>query len=64
MKALLRFFILLSALLIPLSFLGQGSVGERFPIMLGVTLAVTLGYWIGYAILEKRKKTSTDKGEE
>ncbi len=66
MKATLRFFILLAAFLIPFTFLGQGAnaLGERFPIMVGITLAVTIGYWGCYAFLErKRKRDSQDKNE-
>lgn len=55
MKAVLRFFIILAAFLIPFTFLAT-DLKERFPIMMGVTLAVTLGYWISYAILKKKHK--------
>lgn len=56
MKTTLRFFILLTALLIPFTFVQQGTLGERFPIMVGITLAVTIGYWTAYIFLEKKRK--------
>jgi uncharacterized PurR-regulated membrane protein YhhQ (DUF165 family) len=55
MKAVLRFFIILAAFLVPFTFLAT-DLKERFPIMVGITLAVTLGYWLSYAILEKKRK--------
>ena len=61
MKTVLRFFIILAAFLVPFTFLAT-DLKDRFPIMVGITLAVTLGYWLSYAILEKkRKQQSQDK---
>ncbi len=56
MKAALRFFIILAVFLIPITFIEMGSLSERFPIIIGVTLAVTIGYWVSYAIIEKKRK--------
>ncbi len=51
--AALRFFLLLALCLIPFTFI---EIKERFPIMVGITLAVTLAYWLGYALLQRKKK--------
>lgn len=52
MKETFRFFVILAALLIPLTF---ASIKEKFPIMVGVTVGVTLAYW-GMVIYSKRKE--------
>ena len=51
--AVLRYFIILAVCLVPFMFL---EIAERFPIMVGITFAVTLAYWIGYALLERKRK--------
>ena len=56
MKAVLRYFMLLAALLIPITF---SSLKQRFPIVVGITLGVTLAYW-GMYFLMKRKVKITD----
>lgn len=56
MKAWLRYFMLLAICLIPFTFIDRGALHERFPIVVGVTLAVTLGYWLSLAIIKKKKK--------
>ncbi|MCQ2291757.1 MAG: hypothetical protein MJZ39_01175 [Bacteroidales bacterium] len=56
MKAWLRYFMLLAICLIPFTFIDRGALNERFPIVVGVTLAVTIGYWVSYAIIERKKK--------
>ncbi len=53
MLAVLRFFMILALCLIPFTFI---DIQERFPIMVGITLAVTLAYWLGYALLQRKKK--------
>lgn len=53
MMAVFRFFLLLAICLLPFTFL---EIKERFPIMVGITLAVTIAYWLGYAILQRKKK--------
>lgn len=53
MMAVFRFFLLLAICLIPFVFL---DIKERFSIMVGITLAVTLAYWLGYALLQRKKK--------
>ena len=53
MMAVFRFFLLLAICLLPFTFL---EVKERFPIMVGITLAVTIAYWLGYALLQRKKK--------
>ena len=51
--AVFRFFLLLAICLLPFTFL---EIKEKFPIMVGITLAVTIAYWLGYAILQRKKK--------
>jgi len=53
MMAVFRFFLLLAICLLPFTFL---EIKERFPIMVGITLAVTIAYWLGYALLQRKKK--------
>ena len=53
MMAVFRFFLLLAICLLPFTFL---EIKEKFPIMVGITLAVTIAYWLGYAILQRKKK--------
>jgi len=53
MMAVFRFFLLLAICLLPFTFL---EIKEKFPIMVGITLAVTLAYWLGYALLQRKKK--------
>lgn len=52
-QALLRFFLLLAVLILPIFFFYKED--NQFFIMLGITIGVTLAYWIGYAIIRKRK---------
>ena len=54
MKAVLRYFILLAALLIPFTF---SSVKQRFPILVGITRGGTLAYWGMYFWMKKKGKT-------
>ena len=58
--AVLRYFIILAVCLVPFMFI---DIAERFPIMMGITLAVTLAYWLGYALLERKRK-KMEKGKE
>jgi len=51
MKAVLRYFIILAALLIPFTF---SSIKQRFPILVGITLGVTLAYWGMYFWMKHR----------
>ena len=53
MKAVLRYFMLLAALLIPITF---SSLKQRFPIVVGITLGVTLAYWGMYFWMKKKWK--------
>ncbi len=53
MKATLRYFMILALCLIPFTFI---EIKERFPVVIGIFLAVTIAYWIGYALLEKKRK--------
>jgi hypothetical protein len=53
MKAVLRYFILLAALLIPITF---SSLKQRFPVVVGITLGVTLAYWGMYFWMKKKGK--------
>ena len=53
MKAVLRYFMLLAALLIPITF---SSLRDRFPMVVGITLGVTLAYWGMYFWMKHRSK--------
>ena len=53
----MRYFMLLAALLIPITF---SSLKQRFPIVVGITLGVTLAYW-GMYFLMKRKVNRKDE---
>ncbi len=63
MKATLRYFMLLAVCIIPFTFMKDGSIveRERFPIVLGITLAVTIAYWVGYVIIEKKRKKQNEE---
>ena len=52
MKETFRFFVILAALLIPLTF---ASIKDKFPIMVGVTIGVAIAYW-GMILYLKRKE--------
>lgn len=54
MKVTLRYFMLLAVCLIPLTFVE--GIKERFLVEVGVFLGVTAAYWIGYVLLEKKRK--------
>jgi len=56
MKANLRYLMLLAICLIPFTFIGEGKLPERFPIAIGITLAVTIAYWSSYIYLKKKKE--------
>jgi hypothetical protein len=53
MKTIFYYFLLLGAFIIPLFILFEDS--EKFPIMAGAFLGVTLAFW-GAIIVMKRKK--------
>lgn len=53
MKAVLRYFMLLAALLIPITF---SSLKQRFPMVVGITLGVTLAYWGMYFLMKRKGK--------
>ena len=53
----MRYFMLLAALLIPITF---SSLKQRFPIVVGITLGVTLAYW-GMYFWMKRKGNRKDE---
>lgn len=58
MKAVLRYFMILALFVIPFTFIKDVEFvdAERFPIVIGLTLAVTIAYWVSYAIIEKKRK--------
>ncbi len=58
MKATLRYLLLLAICLIPFTFIDY--LPERFPIVVGITLAVTIAYWSSYVFLEKKRKKQED----
>lgn len=53
MKATLRYFFLLAVFLVIFSLV---EIKEKFPIMIGIVLGVTIAYWVSYAIIEKKRK--------
>ncbi len=53
MQNVLRYFIILAALLIPFT---MSSLRNRFPILVGITLGVTLAYWGMILLFRKKKK--------
>ncbi|MBO7491226.1 MAG: hypothetical protein J6T59_02170 [Bacteroidales bacterium] len=40
--------------LVPITFMPY--IPERFPIVIGIVLAVTIAYWGSYAYIEKKRK--------
>lgn len=58
MKATLRYLMILALCLLPFTFIQNVEFvdKERFPIVMGITLAVTIAYWVSYAIIEKKRK--------
>jgi hypothetical protein len=54
MKSLFRFFLLLSAVVVPLTVLYKGD--DKFPIIFGAFLGVTVTYWIAVAIFPRKQK--------
>ena len=54
MKTVFRYFLLLGVLIIPLFALLEDS--EKFPILLGAFLGVTITYWIAIWIKERKEK--------
>jgi hypothetical protein len=49
---------ILALCLLPFTFIQNVEVvnKERFPIVIGITLAVTIAYWVSYAIIEKKRR--------
>lgn len=54
MKAFLRYFLIMAICLVPVTFMPY--IPERFPIVIGIVLAVTIAYWGSYAYIEKRRR--------
>ncbi|MDR2971360.1 MAG: hypothetical protein LBU83_05470 [Bacteroidales bacterium] len=54
MKTIFRYFLLLSVVIIPLFVLYQDE--EKFPILFGAFLGITVTYWIAVWIMKKREK--------
>ena len=60
MKAAFRYLLLMAICLVPITFMPY--IPERFPIVIGIVLAVTIAYWGSYAYIEKmRKQQDKDK---
>jgi len=53
MKAVLRYFMILAICLIPFTFI---DIKERFPIMIGITVGVSIAFWVANTIIEKKRK--------
>jgi len=54
MKHLFHYFLLLTAIILPLFILFEHK--EKFPILAGLFIGITISYWIAIFFLEKRKK--------
>jgi len=54
MKTVFRYFLLLSVVIIPLFVLLEDS--EKFPILFGAFLGVTVTYWIAIWIIKVKNK--------
>jgi len=54
MKNTFIYFLLLGAFIIPLFLLFEHE--EKFPILIGIVLGVTIAFWGAIIILNKRKK--------
>jgi Zn-dependent membrane protease YugP len=54
MKIVFYYFLILSAFIVPIFVLFEDS--EKFPIMAGIVLGVTLAFWVGIFILKKKGK--------
>lgn len=58
MKTVLRYVMILAVCLIPFMFI---DIKERFPVMFGITVGVTVAFWVSNAIIEKKRKKAYDK---
>jgi len=54
MKTVFHYFLLLGAFIIPLSVLFEHK--EKFPILVGVFLGITVAFWTAILLMRKRKK--------
>ena len=54
MKTTFRYFLLLGVIIIPLFVLLEDS--EKFPILFGAFLGVTITYWIAIWVMTMKKK--------
>jgi len=54
MKTTFRYFLLLGIIIIPLFLLLDDA--EKFPILFGVFLGITITYWIAVWIMKVKKK--------
>lgn len=64
MKTVLRYFMVLAVCLIPFTFVKVGTLNERFPIMIGITIGVTIAFWVGNAIIQKKRKQQEKNSNE
>jgi len=54
MKTVFRYFLLLSVVIVPLTVLYEGK--DKFPILLGAFLGVTVTFWIAVGIMRRKEK--------
>jgi hypothetical protein len=54
MKTVFHYFLLLSAFIIPLFFLFEHE--EKFPILAGVFIGLTIAYWAAILILKAKSR--------
>ena len=54
MKTVFRYLLLLSVIILPIFVLLEDA--EKFPIMFGAFLGVTIAYWVGLYFVRKKSK--------
>jgi len=54
MKTIFRYFLLLLAFILPIFLLLDHN--EKFFILIGVSLGITIAYWVGIYMLHRRNK--------
>jgi hypothetical protein len=59
MKTVFRYFLLLSAVIVPLTVLYKGD--DKFPILLGAFLGVTVTFWVAVGVIGRKQKAKSKK---
>ena len=61
MQTAFRYVLLMGILIIPLHF---SSIDNKFPIMLGAFIGGTIAFWVGYFIIQRKKKKNDSTPKE